>query len=303
MANLTVVPSSKHQVIYKANSGSIRFKMRTAGQFPELELIAHRESDRCVYKITFGYETKVYSWNDKREEKFFSLTVSDFNEFREFYLTWHNRNIKLGIIGREPFVDYQKKVTDPIIGYILFRTQCRNGRRSHFVEWIIETSTIPFKKLNERLHWCTMRNGKLPPNAMVGGFDNELIYIARAEHFSSLCPGKYVPSTGKAFVPWGHLENVKEDFEILCGINAQWVKTRLNYIPQNAFIGGYSEVRSEPLYIGRAMIEGKLICGKVHLLYKTCYLPFQGREVETSIYEILVIPGDEIPQAVHLRAN
>lgn len=85
-------------------------------------------------------------------------------------------------------------------------------------------------------------------------------------------------------------------FQVLCGFNAKWVQTRANLIPQNAFIGGYSEVNNEPLYIGRAMIQGRLICGKVHVLYKTCYLPFQGREVEVYVYEILVIPEHEVPQ-------
>ena len=79
-----------------------------------------------------------------------------------------------------------------------------------------------------------------------------------------------------------------------------WVKTRTNSIPQNAFVAGYSEVNDEPLYIGRAMIKGSLICGKVHVLYKTCYLPFQDHEVEVYIYEILVRPENEIRQALHV---
>lgn len=66
------------------------------------------------------------------------------------------------------------------------------------------------------------------------------------------------------------------------------MKTRLDHIPENAFIGGYSEIRREPLYIGRAMVEGNLITGKVHVIYKTCYLPYKGREVEVTRYEILV---------------
>ena len=74
--------------------------------------------------------------------------------------------------------------------------------------------TVSCKKFNETLHWRPMINGKLPPDAMIGGFDNELIYIARAHHNFSLCPGKYVPSTGKAYVPWGHREHPKDDFEV-----------------------------------------------------------------------------------------
>lgn len=96
--------------------------------------------------------------------------------------------------------------------------------------------SISFKKLSEKLHWRTMSNGKLSPDAMIGGFENELIYIDTANHFSSLCPGKYVPSTGKAYVPWGHLEYEKEfeviikllvDFKVLCSQLSIIMKTLL----------------------------------------------------------------------------
>lgn len=90
-------------------------------------------------------------------------------------------------------------------------------------------------------------------------------------------------------------------FQILCGYNAKWVKTKLNYIPTNAVIGGRSEVQGEPLYIGRAMHEGKLLTGKVHIRYKTCYLPYDGQELEFSAYEILVIPEDEIKQTIPFK--
>lgn len=90
--------------------------------------------------------------------------------------------------------------------------------------------------------------------------------------------------------------------QILCGYNAKWVKTLSNNIPENAFVGGFSELRKEPLYIGRAMIEGSLITGKVHVNYSTCYLPYKGREVEVSRYEILVdfsVP----PRAIEMPTN
>lgn len=129
----------------------------------------------------------------------------------------------------------------------------------------------------------------LPQDAFIGGFeDGETIYIARAKHRRSQCLGKYIPSKGCAFVPWGHEEHRKEEFKILCGYNAMWMKCKENYIPENAFIAGTSEVGNEYLYIGRAMIGSDLIVGKVHMLYKTCYLPYKGAEHEKYTYEILV---------------
>lgn len=59
-----------------------------------------------------------------------------------------------------------------------------------------------------------MADGVLPPDAMVGGFESEPTYIARAEHNNSICPGKYVPSRRRAFVPWGHMEHPKENFQV-----------------------------------------------------------------------------------------
>ncbi|KAJ8736541.1 hypothetical protein PYW08_007197 [Mythimna loreyi] len=141
---------------------------------------------------------------------------------------------------------------------------------------------------------------------MIGGFENEHIYVARAYHNGSLCPGKYVKSTGKAYVPWGGNEHCKEDFEILCGFNAKWVKTSSNYIPHNAIVGGRTggyEIRGEPLYIGRAIIDGRLICGKAYTRYNLCYLPYKGKEIEVPSYEILVSPDDEIQQALPFTTN
>ncbi|PZC85670.1 hypothetical protein B5X24_HaOG215940 [Helicoverpa armigera] len=130
---------------------------------------------------------------------------------------------------------------------------------------------------------------------MIGGFQNEPIYIARAEHIRSVNPGKFVPSAGRAFIPWGGREHSTSRFEILCGYNAMWVKTRNNQIPHNAFIGG-SEVMNRPVYISRAKVNGNLICGKAFAHH--AYLPYRGKEIKIDSYEILVLPDDEIPQAL-----
>lgn len=82
-------------------------------------------------------------------------------------------------------------------------------------------------------------------------------------------------------------------FKVLCGYDAQWVSCEGDNIPENAFVGGTSEVDDQPLYIGRAVVDGKLICGKVHLLYNACFIPSNGREVERYSYEILVLPSQE----------
>ncbi|KAI8438204.1 hypothetical protein MSG28_010822 [Choristoneura fumiferana] len=84
--------------------------------------------------------------------------------------------------------------------------------------------------------------------------------------------------------------NYVREENILCGYNAAWVKTEGAKIPQNAFIAGTSEVRQEPLYIGRAEHDGCLINGKIHVIHGTCFLPYYGEEIVVYSYEILVVP-------------
>lgn len=66
-----------------------------------------------------------------------------------------------------------------------------------------------------QLRWVKMtEGGTLPEDALIGGFENEPLYIARAMHNRSLCPGKYVRSKNKAYVPWGNSEHEKNIFEV-----------------------------------------------------------------------------------------
>ncbi|CAH2208683.1 jg24705 [Pararge aegeria aegeria] len=64
-----------------------------------------------------------------------------------------------------------------------------------------------------QLRWVKMMDDKLPPDALIGGFENEPLYIIRAQHGRSMCPGKYIASKNKASIPWGHIEHQKKDFE------------------------------------------------------------------------------------------
>lgn len=59
-----------------------------------------------------------------------------------------------------------------------------------------------------------MTNRDLPEQAFVGGFEDEIIYVARSVHNRSLCPGKYIPSQHRVFVPWGGEEHAKEQFDV-----------------------------------------------------------------------------------------
>lgn len=63
------------------------------------------------------------------------------------------------------------------------------------------------------LQWLHVDN-QLPDGALIGGFENETLYIIRAPHQGSLTPGKFVPSQGTAYISWGGNEHEKENFDV-----------------------------------------------------------------------------------------
>lgn len=64
-----------------------------------------------------------------------------------------------------------------------------------------------------KLTWIQAED-QLPVGALIGGFENEMLYIIRAAHMHSLTPGKFVPSHGTAYIPWGGNEHAKSEFEV-----------------------------------------------------------------------------------------
>ncbi|VVC87890.1 unnamed protein product [Leptidea sinapis] len=55
---------------------------------------------------------------------------------------------------------------------------------------------------------------QLPINAVIGGYENEILYIIRSELRGSLTPGKFVPSLGIGFMPWGGTCHETANFSI-----------------------------------------------------------------------------------------
>lgn len=59
-------------------------------------------------------------------------------------------------------------------------------------------------------------------------------------------------------------------------------------MPRNGYVAGKSEVNDELMYVGRAVINGILMVGKIHPSHGVTYIPHEGREIAFSNYEILV---------------
>ncbi|CAK1544513.1 unnamed protein product [Leptosia nina] len=213
------------------------------------------------------------------------------NEYKKFLLTWYGKKIELSRFGE----------TTPI-----FSIECSIEKEVQFVTFseLNHDVSIDWKFLlppqverptlkpiiGGKPYWVQY-DGILPYGALLGGYENEFLYIMRAPHEGSLTPGKFVPSMRCGFVAWGSESHVKTDFEILCMHDCLWVPTANNVIPSGAFPAGYTEYAgAEVMYIGRAVRDGHLIPGKVAPSHSVCYFAYGNDTVYENNYEILVAP-------------
>ncbi|XP_050343955.1 uncharacterized protein LOC126769303 [Nymphalis io] len=288
--------------LHRANSGLIQFEMiYTRGNNDPASPLITLISKECPHNEVYSINLNYYSGKIclKISQKDINIQMPRFLipiRSQEFWLSWYNNELCMGLKNESPFLVHPDNSNGKSIGFIKLQVSTK-------IDWVIKSPPVAIRPLKYKhieggtLHWAKISNNKLPPGALIGGYENEPIYIARAKHNGSLCPGKYVPSQQSAYISWGFQEHKKQDFEILCGYNAIWMKCKENYVPENAFVAGNSEVYGEHLYIGRAMIDTDLVVGKVHMLYKTCYLPYKGSEVERQTYEMLV-KGDMAERGV-----
>ncbi|CAG9796769.1 unnamed protein product [Diatraea saccharalis] len=178
------------------------------------------------------------------------------------------------------------------LNFITFCSGSGNMENTIPVHWRFELPPIIEKPrlkpiTGGELQWVEADN-QLPDGSMIGGYENEILYIIRARHSGSLTPGKFVPSEGVGYIAWGGLSHEKMAFEVLCGFDCTWIPTCDNKIPVGAVEGGYSEDRKrEKLYVGRALYNGHLVPGKVQPSHQVCYIPYDGREIAVEKYEIL----------------
>lgn len=147
------------------------------------------------------------------------------------------------------------------------------------------------------------RFAPLPEGAVLAGHDQDgsQIYVGRAWHAGDQIPAKVLPSKQAAYVAHGGQEVLKDEFEVLCFGNVQWISAHPSNrtVPPFALVGGTTS-DGEPLYIGmqirficavieifmqsskisgRAHHEGSLTVGKVQISHGALYIPFAGSEV------------------------
>lgn len=67
---------------------------------------------------------------------------------------------------------------------------------------------------NRQVTWCEASGGEIPPGGVIGGNDDEDLYIGRANHEGALIPGKIKPSHGVCYIAWGGKEHSKDTYEV-----------------------------------------------------------------------------------------
>ncbi|XP_075216250.1 uncharacterized protein LOC142321767 [Lycorma delicatula] len=136
--------------------------------------------------------------------------------------------------------------------------------------------------------WIWSSDGKVPPNAVAGGFDKELLFVGRFIYKSALTPGSVYPSKGVCCAEWGYGERKNSDYEVLCGCNVVWIPDSKGSVPAGALPAGKSEY-GETLYVGRVQYQGVTIIGKVHKSHRVCYFAYNGLDLSDASYEVLLV--------------
>ncbi|XP_065367351.1 uncharacterized protein LOC135960076 [Calliphora vicina] len=137
--------------------------------------------------------------------------------------------------------------------------------------------------------WLPSSLDHIPHNAVVAGFDSDgtAIFVGRSLHEGQLLPAKVVPARSEAYVCCDGSEIQKNDVDILCGNNYNWINTDCQNIPNNAVFTGRFE-DGEPLFVGRAHHCGSLTPGLISPTDHCIFIPYGGHEIRKHEFEILV---------------
>ncbi|CAH0730200.1 unnamed protein product, partial [Brenthis ino] len=283
----------RHQrLFHEVTSDGISFWVKSHGSaVVGLAEVPNRE---CSYELTI----EPNKCSLKTEGGVCCTTDDDYifllrHEFRKYWISWRHNTIVFGS-GNTVILLWLCSMKN----FIKYVTFC-SDRDSGMTEWkcylppVATIENLPLRRLQGgKPRWVQVEdNTKLPDGALIGGYENEFLYIMRAPFRGSLTPGKFVPSLGLGFIAWGHESYKCDTVEILCGYNCTWVRSKYNEVPTGAVEGGYSEVDHEMLYVGRVSYGGHLIVGKVQPSHSCCYFAYKDMTNSERHFEILVVPN------------
>jgi hypothetical protein len=117
--------------------------------------------------------------------------------------------------------------------------------------------------------------------------------------------GRYVPGTTSCDFSYGGREVEEPDFEFLV---MSWQSASGGTVPANAVVDGYDtpppgEIYGPSLYPCRGSIAGSLQLGKIRPGFGGCVIPYSGRELTLTTYQVLVNETPAMPLATVSASN
>lgn len=138
--------------------------------------------------------------------------------------------------------------------------------------------------------WVTTAGCHIPEGAIRAGYeaDGRPLFIARANIHGILTPGKCGFHLSGAYIPYGCVEKVMKQYEVLVHpTNAtgffDWMRASNGKVPDGAY------QTDKDTYVGRAHFSGSLVPCKIAtaLPHKCAYVGHQGKEHNLKDYEVL----------------
>ncbi|KAF7987326.1 hypothetical protein HCN44_003088 [Aphidius gifuensis] len=147
-----------------------------------------------------------------------------------------------------------------------------------------EKSTAGFK-------WVKyLGNHQVEPDMVEIGVDHDglKLVIGRASHNGDILPAKVKPEHGVAYVSYNGVEYGKTDYEIMFQTHFDWVRVENGHVPSDAVPGGKT-IDGKILYVGRTIHDKVYCAGKVDPKSNKLLIPYGGKEIEYTSYEVLVM--------------
>jgi hypothetical protein len=136
--------------------------------------------------------------------------------------------------------------------------------------------------------WMSPQDGQLPPDALTVGKQGsgELFYICRAQHDGGVYPGRVGP-LGTCDISVGGDQYSYRQYEVLAGDNYSWAVVYNGEIPFDAIPAGKIS-EGAMLYICRGDVDSQWYPGNISQSYSGCSIIYDGKEINTPWYEVLV---------------
>ncbi|CAH0730201.1 unnamed protein product, partial [Brenthis ino] len=287
----------KQRLFHEVTSGGISFWLKSRGY--SVVGLATKPYEECVYELTIEpgrcdllSNGKVCSTN----------AVSNIlrNEFNKLWILWKHNTIVFGSsseVGSTVVLRWQCAVKN-LIKYVTFYSDLGMAEWKCYLPLVATIENLPLRRLQGgQPRWVLVKdNTELPDGALIGGYENEFLYIMRTPFRGSLTQGKFVPSLGLGFIAWKYESYTCDAVEILCGYNCTWVPSNVDEVPKGAVEGGFTEVDHETMYVGRVHYKGHLIVGKIVPSHKCCYFAYNDKAMLENNFEVLAVyvPADDL---------